>query len=102
MSDYNIIENNRLITIENFESLFEILGDKAWHIVLGSSNKDRTKRHEYFMKANDEVAKEVHRMINDLFDLHQIVESMPEDVRDAIYKKWAEMRYERKYGKTEE
>ena len=99
----NRSELARQCTIHNFEHVFGALENDAWGAVIAGTKKERIEFHnEHYQKIHDAMTTEIFEMIEEFFDLQEIIESLPEEASKEIYKKWAEMRYERKYGKTEE
>ena len=93
----------RRSTIHNFEYIFGASENAAWGAVIAGNKKERIEFYnERYQKIHDAMTTEIFNMIEEFFDLQGIIESLPEEVSKEIYEKWAEMRYERKYGKTEE
>lgn len=89
------IELNRAASINNFEQLFGILENAAWGIVLERTKMDRIQKSEEYDEKNELVKEEVIRLLNDLFDLQQAMDSMPKDVKDEVWKRWCEVAAER-------
>lgn len=89
------IELNRAASLGNFERLFDLLENESWGIAIARSNKERMDRYNCFDIRNNIIEDEVSEVVNDLFDLHQAIATMPEDIRDVIWNKKCEFKTER-------